>query len=209
MIRYKHFKKLMDLTIALFAVIVLSPVIIMVSVLLFIMNHGQVFFFQDRIGKNEKPFRIIKFKTMTDKTDQNGQLLLDTYRLFPLGKMIRKSSIDELPQLFNVLKGDMSIIGPRPLLPEYLPFYSIKEQKRHHVHPGITGYAQVNGRNHIDWDTKLKLDAYYVEHLSFKLDFQILIKTVFKVIASKDVASDNTGIEKKLSDVRKKLNIIS
>lgn len=190
-------------------VIILLPVIMVMSILLYAINQRQVFFFQDRIGKNEMPFKIIKFKTMNDKTDDKGELLPDTNRLFPLGKFIRKASIDELPQLINVLRGDMSIVGPRPLLPQYLPFYSKNEQKRHFVKPGITGYAQINGRNHIGWDKKLELDAYYVDHQSFNLDMHILFKTIYKVIASKDVSSDNTHVEQKLSEVRKNMNLSS
>lgn len=196
-------KPFFDYLAAAIAIILFSPIFIVAYILLIFNNNGKPFFYQIRPGKNEKLFKIVKFKTMNDKTDSNGKLLPDTYRLTTIGKIIRKTSIDELPQLFNVLKGDMSLIGPRPLLPQYLPYYTQNEKKRHHVKPGITGYAQVNGRNHIDWDTKLKLDADYVDNLSFKLDFSILLKTVYKVIASKDVATDNTNVENMLSDVRK------
>ena len=196
-------KPLLDYSIALIAIIILLPIIIITTILLYIANSGKPFFFQTRPGKNEKLFNIIKFKTMNDKKDKNGQLLPDTYRLTAIGKLIRKTSIDELPQLFNILKGDMSLIGPRPLLVQYLPYYTITEKKRHSVKPGITGLAQVNGRNQISWDVKLKFDVDYVENLTFKTDLNILIKTFYKVIASKDVAVDNTNVETFLNVLRK------
>ena len=196
-------KPLLDYSIALIAIIILLPIIIITTILLYIANSGKPFFFQTRPGKNEKLFNIIKFKTMNDKKDKNGQLLPDTYRLTAIGKLIRKTSIDELPQLFNILKGDMSLIGPRPLLVQYLPYYTTTEKKRHSVKPGITGLAQVNGRNQISWDVKLKFDVDYVENLTFKTDLNILIKTFYKVIASKDVAVDNTNVETFLDVLRK------
>ena len=174
-------KPLLDYSIALIAIIILLPIIIITTILLYIANSGKPFFFQTRPGKNEKLFNIIKFKTMNDKKDKNGQLLPDTYRLTAIGKLIRKTSIDELPQLFNILKGDMSLIGPRPLLVQYLPYYTTTEKKRHTVKPGITGLAQVNGRNQISWDVKLKFDVDYVENLTFKTDLNILIKTFYKL----------------------------
>jgi lipopolysaccharide/colanic/teichoic acid biosynthesis glycosyltransferase len=196
-------KPLLDYSIALIAIIILLPIIIITTILLYIANSGKPFFFQTRPGKNEKLFNIIKFKTMNDKKDKSGQLLPDTYRLTAIGKLIRKTSIDELPQLFNILKGDMSLIGPRPLLVQYLPYYTTTEKKRHSVKPGITGLAQVNGRNQISWDIKLKFDIDYVENLTFKTDLNILIKTFYKVIASKDVAVDNTNVEIFLDVLRK------
>ena len=196
-------KPLLDYSIALIAIIILLPIIIITTILLYIENSGKPFFFQTRPGKNEKLFNIIKFKTMNDKKDKSGQLLPDTYRLTAIGKLIRKTSIDELPQLFNILKGDMSLIGPRPLLVQYLPYYTTTEKKRHSVKPGITGLAQVNGRNQISWDIKLKFDIDYVENLTFKTDLNILIKTFYKVIASKDVAVDNTNVETFLDVLRK------
>ena len=174
---YKHvIKPFFDYFAACIAIILLSPIIIIATILLYFANQGKPFFFQTRPGKKEKLFNIIKFKTMNDKKDAEGNLLPDTFRLTTIGKIIRKTSIDEIPQLFNILKGDMSLIGPRPLLPQYLPYYTKREQKRHTVKPGITGYAQVNGRNNLDWDTKLNLDADYVERMSFKLDLKILLK---------------------------------
>lgn len=189
------FKPLIDYVSALIAIIIFSPIFIIVTILLYFANNGKPFFFQVRPGKNEKFFSIIKFKTMNDKVDENGKLLPDSYRLTKIGMLVRKTSIDELPQLLNILKGDMSLIGPRPLLPQYLPFYKENEKKRHTVKPGITGLAQVSGRNNINWDTKLRFDADYVENLSFKMDFNILLKTIYKVIASKDVAIDTTNVE--------------
>lgn len=197
------FKPLIDYTAALLAIIFFSPIFIITTILLYFANSGKPFFFQVRPGKNEKLFSIIKFKTMNDKVDENGKLLPDTYRLTKIGKLVRKTSIDELPQLLNILKGDMSLIGPRPLLPQYLPYYMTNERKRHTVKPGITGLAQVSGRNNIDWDTKLKFDADYVDNLSFMMDLNILTKTVYKVIASKDVAIDNTNVENLLNVERK------
>lgn len=206
---YKNLiKPLLDYLVAFIALVLLSPIIIIATILLFFANQGKPFFFQVRPGKKEKLFKIIKFKTMNDKKDADGNLLPDTFRLTTIGKIIRKTSIDELPQLFNIIKGDMSLIGPRPLLPEYLPYYTKNEQKRHTIKPGITGYAQVNGRNNLDWDTKLNFDAEYVNNLSVKLDISILFKTVYKVISSKDVAVDNTNVETMLNIIRKdnKLN---
>uniref|UniRef100_UPI004048569B sugar transferase n=1 Tax=Mariniflexile sp. TaxID=1979402 RepID=UPI004048569B len=187
--KYKNtIKPLLDYFMALIAIIILLPVIIITTILLYIANNGKPFFFQTRPGKNERLFSIIKFKTMNDKKDKDGKLLPDTQRLTGIGKLVRKTSIDELPQLLNILNGDMSLIGPRPLLPQYLPYYTKKEAKRHSVKPGITGLAQVNGRNQISWDEKLKLDVDYVENLTFKTDLNILIKTFYKVLVSKDVA---------------------
>lgn len=205
---YKQFfKPLIDYTSALIVIILLSPIFIITTILLYFANSGKPFFFQVRPGKNEKLFSIIKFKTMNDKVDENGKLLPDTYRLTKIGKLIRKTSIDELPQLLNILKGDMSLIGPRPLLPQYLPYYTKNEKKRHSVKPGITGLAQVSGRNNINWDTKLKYDADYVDNLSFKMDFNILRKTIYKVISSKDVAVDTSSTETYLNIERE--NMIS
>jgi lipopolysaccharide/colanic/teichoic acid biosynthesis glycosyltransferase len=201
---YKNtFKRLFDLLISIIMLTVLSPIIIISTILLFFANNGKPFFFQKRPGKNEKIFNIIKFKTMTDKKDANGKLLPDAERLTTIGKFVRKASIDEIPQLFNVLKGDMSIIGPRPLLPEYLPYYTPTEKIRHQVRPGITGLAQVNGRNFLEWDPRLKLDVEYVENISLKLDAHILMKTVYKVLASKDIATDATKSQPYLNELRK------
>jgi len=152
-----------------------------------------VFFFQKRIGKDEKPFQIIKFKSMTDEKDANGKLLPDSKRLTRAGRFVRITSIDELPQLFNILKGDMSLIGPRPLLQIYLPYYTPREAHRHDVRPGISGWAQVNGRKNITWDHKLECDAYYVEHLSFWFDVKIFFMTIMKVFKHDDVGVESSG----------------
>ena len=167
--------------------LVSSPVWLIVLLLLAISNQGKIWFIQPRPGKDGVIFNVIKFKTMNDVRDKNGALLSDESRLTWIGNIIRKTSLDELPQLFNVLKGDMSIVGPRPLLVEYLPLYNEEQRRRHHVKPGITGWAQVNGRNSISWTEKFKLDVYYVEHLSFMLDIKILFLTVLKVVKREGV----------------------
>ncbi|NJX15167.1 sugar transferase [Tamlana crocina] len=196
-------KPLLDFFAACFALILLSPIIVITTILLFIVNDGKPFFFQKRPGKNERIFNIIKFKTMNDKKDANGNLLSDSERLTRVGLIVRKASIDEIPQLFNVLKGDMSIIGPRPLLPRYLPYYTKEERLRHDVRPGITGLAQVNGRNFLDWEPRLKLDVEYVRTVSLKTDLKILVKTIYKVLASKDIATDATKAQPYLDELRK------
>ena len=185
---YKHFfKRIFDFCVALTGFIVLLPIFFFVTIFLFFANSGKPFFFQPRPGKGEKVFKIIKFKTMNDKKDENGKLLPDIKRLTKVGAFVRKTSLDEIPQLLNVLKGDMSLIGPRPLLVQYLPFYSEREKLRHTVRPGITGFAQVNGRNTVLWDERLEMDARYVENLSFANDVKILVKTVQNVIGRKDI----------------------
>ena len=196
------FKPLLDFLLAFLAIIILSPIMVIVTLLLFFINNGNPFFYQKRPGKNEKIFKIIKFKTMTDKTDVNGELLPDSERLTLIGKYVRKASIDELLQLFNILKGDMSLIGPRPLLIQYLPYYTEIERKRHSVKPGMTGLAQVNGRNYLGWDPRLKLDVEYVENISFKNDFKIFIKTIYKVITSKDISNDPFSTQPALNELR-------
>lgn len=186
----KFLKRLLDFIISLIALILLSPVLIILIILLKIANHGAgVFFFQERTGKNAKLFKIIKFKTMRDDRDEDGKLLPDALRMTPIGKFVRTSSMDELPQLINVLKGDMSIVGPRPLLEKYIPLYSERQFRRHLVKPGITGWAQVNGRNNISWAHKFELDVWYVEHVSLILDIKILFLTLIKVIKRKDITS--------------------
>ena len=177
-----HLKCIFDFLVALIGLVFLSPIFIIVTIGLYIANQGKPFFFQRRPGLNERIFSIIKFKTMNDKKDANGNLLSDAERLTPIGAFVRKTSLDEIPQLINVIKGDMSLIGPRPLLPEYLPLYSTEQKKRHKVRPGITGWAQVNGRNAISWTKKFELDVWYVENLSFLLDLQIMFLTLKKVL---------------------------
>ena len=200
---YKHFlKRVIDFLCALLAILLLSPLLIVVMVWLHFANKGAgVFFFQKRIGKDEKPFQIIKFKSMTDEKDANGKLLPDAKRLTRAGKFVRSTSIDELPQLFNILKGDMAFIGPRPLLPIYLPYYTPQEAHRHDVRPGISGWAQVNGRKNITWDHKLECDVYYVEHLTMWLDIKIFFMTIIQVFKREGVGVESSGKES-LFDVR-------
>lgn len=186
-------KRFLDFWIALIALVCISPILLIVSIWLHFANKGAgAFFFQERPGLHGKVFKIVKFKTMTDERDANGNLLPDKDRITAVGKFVRKTSIDELPQLINVLKGDMALIGPRPLLPEYLPYYTERERLRHTVRPGISGWAQVNGRNHVLWEERFEYDAYYAEHLSFAMDIRIIIMTFKKVIQRKDIeASPN------------------
>lgn len=175
------FKRIFDFLIAVFGLVVLSPVLLIVTISLYFANQGKPFFFQLRPGKEGTIFKIIKFKTMNDKKDSLGKLLPDAERLTKIGVFVRKTSLDELPQLLNVIKGDMSLIGPRPLLPEYLNLYNEFQNRRHEVRPGITGWAQVNGRNAISWDIKFEYDVWYVKHVSFSLDLKIFFMTIKKV----------------------------
>lgn len=189
---YKEFlKPVIDFLLALIGILILSPIFLIVIFSLFIANHGKPFFFQSRPGKNGKIFKIVKFKTMNDKKDSEGVLLSDAERLTKMGQFVRKTSLDELPQLLNVLIGDMSLIGPRPLLPEYLSLYSDFQKQRHDVKPGITGWAQINGRNAISWEQKFEYDVWYVHNISFSIDFKILLKTVQKVIKSEGINAVN------------------
>jgi len=181
-----YFKRIFDLTLTIIALIVLSPIILLTIVSLFIANKNTgVFYTQVRPGKDEKLFSIIKFKSMNDATDKNGSLLPEQDRLTPIGAFIRKTSIDEIPQLINVLKGEMSIVGPRPLFTEYLPYYTDFEKRRHSIRPGITGWAQVNGRNNLDWEKRLFLDVFYVKRHSFLLDLKIILKSIHVVLRRK------------------------
>nr|WP_236937603.1 sugar transferase [Flavobacterium coralii] len=180
-------KPLSDFLIAFAVLLLASPVLLVLIILLAIFNQGSIFFFQDRPGKHGKVFRVIKFKTMNDRKDANGNLLPDEVRLTKVGKFIRTTSLDELPQLINVVKGDMSLVGPRPLLVKYLPLYNARQARRHEVKPGITGWAQVNGRNAISWEQKFEYDVYYVDNLSFALDLKIIYLTVLKVIKRSDI----------------------
>ena len=195
------FKRILDFTVSFIAIIVFSPIFMLVALLLLLNNKGSVFFFQKRPGKNEQIFKVVKFKTMTDKKDKNGNLLPDADRLTNLGKFVRKTSLDELPQLINVLKGDMSLIGPRPLLPEYLDLYTPIQKRRHLVKPGITGWAQVNGRNAISWRKKFEYDTWYVENISFILDLKIIALTVLKVLKSEGINSDNAVTTEKFTGI--------
>jgi putative UDP-galactose phosphate transferase len=185
---YKNFiKPVIDFVLALVGFLFLSPVFVMVTIGLFFANDGKPFFFQLRPGKDGKIFKIIKFKTMTDKKDENGNLLPDADRLTKIGSFVRKTSLDEIPQLLNVIKGDMSLVGPRPLLPKYLELYNDFQRRRNEVKPGITGWAQVNGRNSISWEKKFEYDVWYVDNVSFLLDIKILIMTVLKVVKSEGI----------------------
>ena len=205
---YKNFfKRFIDFWISLIALICISPILLVVTIWLHFANKGAgAFFTQARPGKGEKIFKVIKFKTMTDERDANGELLPDAQRLTKVGRFVRSTSIDELPQLINVFKGDMALIGPRPLLPEYLPYYREKEKLRHTVRPGITGWAQVNGRNNVKWDDRLHMDVYYVEHLTLALDIKVLIKTVVNVLSHKDVVVDPASLGLRLDQERSNNN---
>ncbi len=191
------FKRVIDLLVALIIFSVLSPVFIVVTILLAFANGGKPFFFQSRPGRYERIFKVIKFKTMNDRKDKNGELLPDADRLTPVGSFIRRTSLDELPQMLNVIKGDMSLIGPRPLLIEYLPRYSETQRHRHEVRPGITGWAQVNGRNTISWQQKFEYDVWYVNHISFPLDFRIFFLTIRNIVKSEGISSDTSATMEK------------
>jgi len=191
---YKHhLKRLIDFICSLIALVIFIPVMILIILLLLITGHKSLFFVQKRVGYQEKIFRLIKFKTMTEEKDKNGILLPDEKRLTNFGKILRKTSLDELPQLLNVLKGDMSLIGPRPLLIEYLPLYSERQKKRHMVRPGISGWAQVNGRNAISWQQKFEYDVWYVENLSFNVDVKIIYKTLIKVFKTEGITQEGNA----------------
>lgn len=186
-------KPFFDFLSALIGLVLLSPLFLLVTVFLFVANNGRPFFFQLRPGKNGKVFKIVKFKTMNDSKDDKGKLLPDAERLTSIGLFVRKTSLDEIPQLLNVLKGDMSIIGPRPLLTSYMHLYNDFQNQRHHVKPGITGWAQVNGRNAISWDKKFEYDVWYVTHISFILDLKILFRTIQKVLKSEGINSESAA----------------
>lgn len=184
------FKPILDFFISFIIILITLPILIFVTVVLFISNQGKPFYYQLRPGKNNKIFKIIKFKTMNDKKDTDGKLLSDADRLTSIGSFIRKTSLDELPQLINVFKGEMSLIGPRPLLPEYLPLYNETQKRRHEVKPGITGWAQINGRNAISWEKKFEHDLWYVDNISLKTDCKILLITFIKVFKKEGVSSE-------------------
>lgn len=191
---YKHFfKRMIDFTFVLMALVIIWPILLVVIIGLYFVNKGAgAFFFQGRLGWNGKIIKVVKFKTMTDERDTNGNLLPDADRLTKVGEFVRSTSIDELPQLINVLKGDMALIGPRPLLVQYLPLYSKEQTRRHEVRPGITGWAQVNGRNAISWTKKFELDVWYVDHCSFLLDLKIMFLTIKKVFLREGISSDSS-----------------
>lgn len=189
----KYFKRVMDFVLSLMAVIVLSPVLLIVAILVRTKLGSPVLFKQERPGKDEKIFKLYKFRTMTDEKDENGQLLPDEARLTKFGKMLRSTSLDELPELFNILKGDMSIIGPRPLLVRYLPRYNAEQRRRHEVRPGLSGLAQVNGRNAISWEDKFKYDVEYVDHVTFLGDWKIIFRTVWNVVKRDGISSETSA----------------
>ena len=187
MLYANYIKRLLDFLLSTIALLVLSPIIVLLTGIGAIAVKGNPFFTQERPGRNEKVFKLIKFRTMTNEKDKSGEYLPDNIRLIPYGRFIRKTSLDELPELINIWKGDMAIVGPRPLLIRYLPYYSEEERKRHTVRPGLTGLAQINGRNSLAWDSRLAMDVKYVENLSFTGDIKIILKTIVKVIRKDDV----------------------
>lgn len=203
---YKHFtKRLLDIIFSGIGLVVLSPMLVILAVLVKVMLGSPVIFKQERPGRNEKIFTLYKFRTMTDKCDAEGRLLPDSERLTTFGRLLRTLSLDELPELINIFKGDMSIIGPRPLLVSYLPYYSEREKKRHSVRPGLTGLAQVSGRNYLDWDKRLEKDVEYVEKLSFGMDMKVLKMTVKTVLGHTDeVAEDTNAVEGNFAEIREK-----
>lgn len=190
---YPFLKRMIDVALSTFILFALLPIIFVIIILLCISNRGRPFFVQIRPGKNGRLFSIFKFKTMNDRTTDKGELLPDAKRLTVIGKVLRKTSLDEIPQLINVLKGDMSLIGPRPLLPSYLPLYNAFQKRRHEVKPGITGWAQVNGRNAISWDKKFEMDVWYVDHVSLLLDLKILWMTFLKVLNREGISSPTSA----------------
>ena len=196
----KYFKRILDFLLSLIAIIILSPVLLIVAILVRIKLGSPIIFKQERPGKNEKIFTLYKFRTMTDKKDENGNLLPDSERLTKFGKLLRSTSLDELPELFNILKGDMAIVGPRPLLVRYLPYYTEEERHRHDVRPGLTGLAQIHGRNTTNWTDRFKYDVEYTQKITFVNDIKILIKTVMKVIKKEDIL---VGKEHKILDLDK------
>jgi undecaprenyl phosphate N,N'-diacetylbacillosamine 1-phosphate transferase len=202
---YKNYiKRIIDFTAALIGFIVLFPILFIVSFLLYIANDGKPFFTQLRPGKGEVVFKIIKFKTMNDKRDNLGNLMPDAERLTKIGRFVRKTSLDEIPQLLNVIKGEMSLIGPRPLLPSYLEYYTPFQNRRHEVKPGITGWAQVNGRNTISWEQKFEYDVWYVDHISFLVDVKIIIKTIQKIIRTNEISALGHATMPRFDDLHKK-----
>lgn len=204
MIYARYIKRILDVVLSLSAILVLSPVLLILYILVRVKLGSPVLFKQERPGKDEKIFTLCKFRTMTDEKDAAGNLLPDNVRLTKFGGFLRAASLDELPELFNILKGDMSIIGPRPLLISYLPYYTEREKKRHSIRPGLTGLAQVSGRNFIDWDKRLEKDIEYVEHLSFKMDVTVLKLTVQTVLGHQDeVAEDTNAVEGNFAKIRR------
>ena len=190
---YKYIKRILDIISSLLAIIILSPLLAVTAVLVKTKLGSPVLFRQERPGKDEKIFTLMKFRTMTDERDENGELLPDEVRLTKFGKLLRSTSIDELPELFNILKGDMSVIGPRPLLVEYIPRYNEHQHRRHEVRPGLSGWAQVNGRNTVSWEDKFDMDVYYVDNYSFAMDVKILFMTVLNVLKKEGISSETSA----------------
>lgn len=202
---YKYIKRILDIISSLLAIILLSPLLLVLTIVGTVEMKGNPFFTQERPGKDEKIFKLVKFRTMTNAKDKDGNLLSDADRLTKYGKFLRNTSLDELPELFNILKGDMSVIGPRPLLVQYLPYYTEEERHRHDVRPGLTGWAQVNGRNNITWEEKFAWDVKYVNEMNLILDIKILFQTVFNVLKRDDVVVDSYEVEPNLDDVRREV----
>jgi len=201
---YKNcIKRIIDFLLSLITLVILSPVLLLLIILGAIFMGGNPFYFQARPGKNEKIFKIIKFRTMDNRRDEEGRLLPDDVRINAYGKFLRKTSLDEIPEMINILKGDMSLVGPRPLLTEYLPWYSEEEKLRHTVRPGLTGLAQVNGRNFVSWDNRLAYDVEYVKNLTFMMDIKVIFKTVAVVFAKKDIAVCTNQVEPNFAEERK------
>jgi lipopolysaccharide/colanic/teichoic acid biosynthesis glycosyltransferase len=203
----KYFKRPIDLFCGLAAIIVFCWLYVILIILGAIFMRGNPFFTQERPGKDEKIFKLIKFRTMDNRKDKNGRLLPDDVRLNKYGKILRKTSLDELPEAFNIIKGDMSVVGPRPLLVEYLPYYTKEEKHRHDVRPGLTGLAQINGRNFIDWDHRLAFDVQYVRQISFQNDIRIVAQTIFKFIKNEDIAVNTNKVESNFAEERKSKKI--
>ena len=197
----KIFKPLIDVLLSTILLVISSPILLLTSLFLIIANRGSVFFVQPRPGKDQRIFKLVKFKTMNNQKDSDGNLLPDADRLTGVGKMIRKLSVDELPQLINVIKGDMSLIGPRPWLVEYLPLFDDFQKRRHEVQPGITGWAQVNGRNALSWDKRFEYDVYYVDHLSFGLDVKIFFLTIWNIITGKGISGEGSATMEKFTGI--------
>ena len=200
----KYIKRLLDIIISLVSLVILSPIIILIAILVKVNLGSPVIFKQERPGKNEKIFNLYKFRSMLDKKDENGKLLPDTERVTKFGKMLRATSLDELPELINILKGDMSLIGPRPLLVQYLPYYNENEKHRHDVRPGLTGLAQINGRNALNWEERFEYDVEYVNNINFINDIKILFKTFHKVIKKEDIIIDGMGTVIAFDEYRRK-----
>jgi lipopolysaccharide/colanic/teichoic acid biosynthesis glycosyltransferase len=200
----KYIKRIIDFMLSLCAIIVLSPLFLILTIIGAIKMKGNPFFSQERPGRHEKIFKLVKFRTMSNEKDVAGNFLPDTQRLNTYGKFLRSTSLDELPEIFNIIKGDMSIIGPRPLLIEYLPWYTEFEKRRHDVRPGLTGLAQINGRNSVGWEKRFQFDVEYVNNISFALDVEIFLRTISKVINRSDVSDNTSATEGNLAEIRRK-----